>query len=143
LPPGHFGGSSIDAFFTNRLDAAAHPYFQEIATLRVSAHVLIARDGELVQYVPFGKRAWHAGSSSFCGRQRCNDFSIGIELEGTDDTAYEPIQYRRLAALASLLMSAWPTITKARIVGHQYIAPSRKTDPGPTFEWERLFSLIA
>lgn len=142
LPPGHFGGPSIDALFTNRLDAGAHPYFQEIAALRVSAHALIRRDGELVQYVPLGKRAWHAGSSSFCGRGSCNDFSVGIELEGTDDIPYEPVQYRRLAALASLLMSVWPTITKARIVGHQYLAPGRKTDPGPVFDWGRLFSLI-
>lgn len=142
LPPGHFGGSNIDALFTNRLDAGAHPYFREIAALRVSSHALIRRNGELVQYVPLSMRAWHAGSSNFCGRGRCNDFSIGIELEGTDYTPYEPVQYRRLAALASLLMSVWPAITKARIVGHQYIAPGRKTDPGRVFDWGHLFSLI-
>lgn len=142
LPPGHFGGPNIDALFTNRLDPGAHPHFHDIAALRVSSHALIRRDGELVQYVPFRKRAWHAGLSSFCGRERCNDFSIGVELEGTDDIPYEPVQYERLATLASLVMSVWPTITKARIVGHHYIAPGRKTDPGPVFDWGHLFSLI-
>ena len=142
LPPGQFGGADIDALFTNRLDPDAHPYFRQVAALRVSSHVLIRRDGELVQYVPLSKRAWHAGSSRFCGRSRCNDFSVGIELEGTDCLPYEEVQYHRLAELTALLMRVSPAVTKARIVGHQYIAPGRKTDPGPAFDWGHLFALV-
>lgn len=138
LPPGEFGGPWIDALFTNRLDPEAHPYFREIHQLRVSAHLLVRRDGELVQYVPFHRRAWHAGASCYAGRERCNDFSIGIELEGTDDLPYEPIQYARLARVIAALERAYPAISRARIAGHSDIAPGRKTDPGPAFEWARL-----
>ncbi len=142
LPPGEFGGPWVDALFTERLDAHAHPYFTEIAHLRVSAHVLIRRDGEAIQYVAFNHRAWHAGVSCFEGRAACNDFSIGIELEGCDDRAYEDAQYRTLAAIARCLMAAYPGITPQRIVGHSDIAPGRKTDPGPMFDWVRLQRLI-
>lgn len=143
LPPGQFGGPWIDALFTNRLDPDAHPYFREIEGMKVSAHVLIRRDGELVQYVPFHRRAWHAGRSEYCGREQCNDFSIGIELEGADDVPYEPVQYERLAALIDALVSAYPTLSTDRIAGHCDIAPGRKTDPGPEFEWSRLRRLLA
>lgn len=143
LPPGEFGGPYIDALFTNVLDEGAHPYFSEIAGLRVSAHVLIRRDGEVVQYVPFTRRAWHAGVSCFEGRERCNDFSIGVELEGCDDLPYEPVQYRRLAELTRLLMVAFPAITPLRIAGHCDIAPGRKSDPGPCFEWSHFSMLLA
>lgn len=142
LPAGEFGTPFVEDLFCNRLDAAAHPSFAEIAPLRVSAHVLIRRDGELVQFVPFRQRAWHAGESCFGARRACNDFSIGVELEGCDDTPYEPIQYRRLAALAQVLMRAWPGITPQHIVGHNDIAPGRKTDPGPRFDWARLHALL-
>lgn len=142
LPPGEYGGGAIDAFFTNCLDPGAHPYFETIADLRVSAHALIRRDGEIIQYVPFRRRAWHAGASRYGGRSRCNDFSIGIELEGTDEDIYEEAQYRRLAEVARLLMQAWPGITTERIVGHSHIAPGRKTDPGPGFDWNRLRTLL-
>jgi AmpD protein len=142
LPPGEFGGPHIDALFTNCLDANLHPYFQSICGLRVSAHVLIRRDGELVQYVPFQRRAWHAGQSWFGGRQGCNDFSVGVEVEGTDDILYETVQYQRLAELAALLRATWPGINEQRIVGHRDIAPTRRTDPGPTFDWEYLHRLI-
>lgn len=143
LPPGEFGGPWIDALFTNRLDPHAHPYFREIEGREVSAHVLIRRDGELVQYVPFHRRAWHAGSSEYCGRERCNDFSIGIELEGADDVAYEPVQYERLAALIEALVFAYPSLSPEHVAGHCDIAPGRKTDPGPAFEWSRLHRLLA
>lgn len=142
LPPGSFGGSHIEELFTNRLDAAAHPYFAEIAGLEVSAHALIRRDGEVVQFVPFHRRAWHAGQSCFRGRERCNDFSVGIELEGTDDGGYEPAQYRRLASLVRALGAAYPSLLAAPLVGHSDIAPGRKTDPGPGFEWLRLAAVL-
>ena len=135
LPPGEYGGHWIDDLFLNRLDSSAHPYFAEIEGLEVSTHVLIRRDGELVQYVSFDQRAWHAGKSSFDGVERCNDYSIGIELEGTDESPYEPVQYARLAQLACQLMQQYPGITPQRIVGHSDIAPGRKTDPGPAFDW--------
>jgi AmpD protein len=138
LPPNRFGGPYIDALFTNRLDPSADPYFATIAHLRVSAHLLIRRDGELVQYVPFDRRAWHAGASCHDGRERCNDYSIGIELEGADDVPYEPVQYERLAAVTAALMDAYPGLRPARIAGHCDIAPGRKTDPGPAFDWARL-----
>jgi AmpD protein len=143
LPPQRFGGPYIDALFSNTLDPAADPYFAAIAHLRVSAHLLIRRDGELVQYVPFHRRAWHAGNSCHDGRERCNDFSIGIELEGADDVAYEPVQYERLAAVAAALMDAYPGLRPARIAGHCDIAPGRKTDPGPAFDWARLRRALA
>jgi len=142
LPPGQFGGDWIDDLFSNRLDPNADPYFPGIHQLRVSSHLLIRRDGELVQYVPLNKRAWHAGVSSFCGRERCNDYSIGIELEGTDELPYEEVQYRRLAEVVELLMNNYPEITRERIVGHCDIAPGRKTDPGPAFSWEHLAELL-
>jgi len=142
LPPGEFGGPWIDALFTNRLDPSAHPYFQAIAGLRVSAHLLIRRDGERVQYVPFHERAWHAGVSHYGGRERCNDFSIGIELEGSDETPYTDRQYAQLAAVIRALRSAYPTLAPERLAGHADIAPGRKTDPGPAFDWARLHRLL-
>lgn len=138
LPPGEYGGPWIDRLFCSRLDPAAHPYFAEIENLRVSAHVLIRRDGELVQYVPVGQRAWHAGESCHDGRQACNDFSIGIELEGDDDTPFTDTQYAQLSALCVALQQLYSGITPERIVGHSDIAPGRKTDPGPQFDWDRL-----
>jgi AmpD protein len=143
LPPGEFGGPWIDQLFTNQLESDAHPYFREIADLRVSSHLLIRRDGRLVQYVPFSKRAWHAGPSCFQGREACNDFSIGIELEGDDCASYTDLQYTRLAHIVRDLRETFPAITPERIVGHCDIAPERKTDPGPAFDWERLHQLIA
>lgn len=142
LPPGEFGGPWVDALFRNCLDPTAHPYFDRIKDLRVSAHAFIRRDGSLVQYVPFRQRAWHAGPSCFEGRGACNDFSIGVELEGTDDVAYEEAQYRALASLARALMRGYPGITPGRIAGHSEISPGRKTDPGPAFEWGRLRALV-
>ncbi len=143
LPPGEFGGPWIDALFTDRLDLGAHPYFARLAGLRVSSHLLIRRDGAVIQYVPFEARAWHAGASSFAGRERCNDYSVGIELEGTDTLPYADAQYAALAAAARALMQRYPAITTARIAGHSEIAPGRKTDPGPAFEWPRLRAGIA
>jgi AmpD protein len=143
LPPGEFGGCGIDQLFLNALDPDEHPYYRGICHLRVSSHVLISRQGELTQYVPFGQRAWHAGESEHCGRTACNDFSVGIELEGTDDSPYEPIQYRRLARLVRLLRRAYPSLRTADIVGHSHIAPERKTDPGEYFDWALLEKLLA
>ena len=137
LPPGCFGGPWIDRLFTNRLDPRAHPYFVAVAALKVSSHLLVRRDGVVTQYVPFDARAWHAGASRFAGRKRCNDFSIGIELEGTDDRSYTVRQYARLTRLCTQLIAAYPGIDRDRIVGHSDIAPGRKTDPGPHFDWER------
>lgn len=142
LPPGEFGGSDIDALFLNRLNPAAHPYFQKIAELRVSSHVLLRRDGGLIQYVPFVKRAWHAGKSVFLDRENCNDFSIGIELEGADEIPYTSAQYQRLALLTRALMAHYPAITLDRIAGHSDIAPGRKTDPGPAFDWDYYRGLL-
>lgn len=138
LPPGEFGTPHVEALFCNRLDPTLHPYFAEICHLQVSAHLLIRRDGELVQFVPFTHRAWHAGESVFCGRSQCNDFSIGIELEGVDDLFYEDAQYQRLISVLRLLMKTWPEITPGRVVGHSDIAPDRKTDPGTAFDWNRV-----
>ena len=135
LPPGEFGGPWIGDLFLGRLDPEAHPYFAEIASLQVSAHCLIRRDGELVQFVSFDERAWHAGVSEFAGRAACNDFSIGIELEGTDASGYTEAQYRKLSAVSRCLMHHYPDITPERIVGHSDIAPGRKTDPGSGFDW--------
>lgn len=142
LPPGRFGGPHIDHLFTNRLDPAADPFFAEIAGLRVSAHLLIRRDGELVQYVPFHRRAWHAGVSRWAGRERCNDFAVGVELEGTDTEPYAPVQYTQLAAVIRALLAAYPTLDAGRIAGHCDIAPGRKSDPGPAFDWEYLRALL-
>ncbi|MGO1461747.1 MAG: 1,6-anhydro-N-acetylmuramyl-L-alanine amidase AmpD [Marinobacter sp.] len=135
LPPGQFGGHYIEQFFTNCLNPSEHPYFPTIADMRVSAHALILRDGTLVQFVSFLERAWHAGRSCFRGMDECNDFSIGIELEGADDIPYTPEQYRSLANVAAIICSAWPAVTSDRITGHCDIAPGRKTDPGPAFDW--------
>jgi AmpD protein len=143
LPPGEFGGPWIDDLFLARLDPRAHPYFRAIAGVPVSAHLLIRRDGRCIQYVPFGERAWHAGVSSFAGRERCNDFSIGVELEGSDETAFASAQYQALAAATRALMSAYPGIAPERIAGHSDIAPGRKTDPGPHFDWDRYRALLA
>jgi AmpD protein len=136
LPPGQFGGPEIEDFFCNRLDHSAHPYFRTIAGVQVSAHLLIRRDGAVVQFVSLLDRAWHAGRSCFEGREECNDFSIGIELEGTDEIPYTPEQYRKLAEVTNLIMAAWPEITTGRITGHCDIAPGRKSDPGPAFDWQ-------
>lgn len=135
LPPGEFGGPYIDDLFCGRLQPNIHPYFADIYQLQVSAHCLIRRDGEVVQYVPFSQRAWHAGVSSFEGRAQCNDYSVGIELEGTDTLAYTPIQYQQLALITRWLQRRFPAITDARITGHSDIAPQRKTDPGTAFDW--------
>ncbi len=143
LPPGEFGGPWIDRLFTNELPAERHPYFATVCELRVSAHVLISRDGALTQYVAFVNRAWHAGESSHRGREWCNDFSVGIELEGADDVPYAPAQYRALAALVGALGQTWPSLYEADIVGHCDIAPDRKTDPGPSFDWDRLEKLLS
>ena len=142
LPPGKFGGPWIDALFSNTLDSKAHSFFLSIQNLKVSAHVLIRRDGEIVQYVPFHRRAWHAGVSSFQGRKCCNDFSIGIELEGTDTDPYTSDQYHQLATLIQTLRQVYTGIAADRITGHADIAPGRKTDPGPAFDWQRLHALL-
>ncbi len=138
LPPGQFGTEGVTQLFTNTLDPAEHPYYGAIAHLKVSAHALIRRTGEIIQYVPFNRRAWHAGVSSYQGRGVCNDFSIGIELEGTDDSPYEAIQYERLNAVIAALLARYPTLSREHITGHEHIAPGRKTDPGPGFDWSRL-----
>jgi len=139
LPPGEFGGPHIDDLFLGRLDPEAHPYFQEIAGLRVSSHFLIRRDGELVQYVPCELRAWHAGQSQWKGRERCNDFSIGIELEGADDVPFSEPQYATLASLTKAIFDKYGVLD---IAGHSDIAPDRKTDPGPFFDWQRYRAAI-
>lgn len=136
LPPGEFGGPHIDELFCNRLDPAAHPYFAGICELRVSAHLLVRRDGGVVQYVPFDRKAWHAGRSVYAGREECNEFSIGIELEGTDELPYTAAQYRTLAGVTQALLACYPGLARDRITGHADIAPGRKTDPGPSFDWE-------
>lgn len=143
LPPGEFGGPWIDRLFAGDLRPDAHPYFATIAGLRVSAHALIRRDGSVHQFVPFHERAWHAGISAYQGRTACNDFSIGIELEGTDDRAYEATQYASLAALICALLEAYPGLSGDRVVGHSDIAPGRKTDPGLSFDWDRLHAEVA
>ncbi|MBS0613053.1 MAG: 1,6-anhydro-N-acetylmuramyl-L-alanine amidase AmpD [Proteobacteria bacterium] len=142
LPPGKFGGPWIDRLFRNELPEDAHPYFAQVAQLKVSTHVLIRRDGKLVQYVSFNDRAWHAGRSSYLGREGCNDFSIGIELEGTDDRRYTRKQYVKLATLVDALCRVYPTLDRHRVVGHSDVAPGRKTDPGPCFDWPFIRSLI-
>lgn len=142
LPPGEFGGPWINDLFTNQLDPKVHPFFQGIHQARVSSHVLIRRTGEIIQYVPFHQRAWHAGISSYQGRERCNDFSIGIELEGSDFEAFETVQYERLAQLVIALLQTYPSLSREHITGHSDIAPDRKTDPGPYFDWDKFRSLI-
>ncbi|MEO6699584.1 MAG: 1,6-anhydro-N-acetylmuramyl-L-alanine amidase AmpD [Paraperlucidibaca sp.] len=137
LPPGQFGGSYIDKLFTGQLSTQGHPYFAEIAGIEVSAHVLIRRDGELVQYVAFDQRAWHAGKSSYLGRDNCNDYAIGIELEGCDDQPFNDSQYDALNALLAVLAARYPALQGA-VTGHSDIAPGRKTDPGPCFDWSRV-----
>ncbi len=143
LPPGEFGGGHVGALFTNTLDCDAHPSFADLRELHVSAHLLIERDGALTQFVPFAQRAWHAGVSMFEGRANCNDFSIGIELEGTDTLPYTQAQYAHLAAVTRVLMKVFPALTPARIVGHSDIAPCRKTDPGSAFDWTFFRELLA
>ncbi|MCB0412818.1 MAG: 1,6-anhydro-N-acetylmuramyl-L-alanine amidase AmpD [Bdellovibrionales bacterium] len=142
LPPGEFGGTFVQDFFMNQLDYEAHPFFKEIQSLKVSSHLFIRREGELIQFSGFDQRAWHAGLSSFGHRTNCNDFSIGIELEGTDDHPYTDQQYEVLKQVTLCLQKAYPRITKDRIVGHQDIAPGRKTDPGPSFDWDRYLNGI-
>lgn len=139
LPPGQFGGDGVERLFTNTLDAAGHPFYAGVATMRVSAHFLVRRNGALVQFVSCHDRAWHAGVSTWAGRERCNDYSVGIELEGTDTLPYAPAQYRRLAALLRALAQRYPL---AAAVGHSDVAPGRKTDPGPAFDWNRLGRLV-
>lgn len=143
LPPGQFGGECIERLFTNCLDWSEHPFFEEIRGTRVSSHLLVRRCGELVQFVNLGERAWHAGQSCYAGRDNCNDFSIGIELEGTDDEAYTAEQYEVLAAVTRSLLEHYGTLDGSRIVGHSDIAPGRKTDPGPAFDWNKYRSLLA
>lgn len=142
LPPGCYGGSYIEQLFTNCLDPQAHPYFATIHQLEVSSHVLIDRQGNIVQFVPFDARAWHAGVSEYQGRSRCNDFSIGIELEGTDNSAYTADQYHSLAALTRCLLDHYPSLSTQHITGHEHIAPGRKTDPGVCFEWQRFLASV-
>ena len=142
LPPGQFDTQAVERFFCNELDCSEHPYYQEIEGLQVSAHLLIERTGRVVQFVPFNKRAWHAGLSSFEGREQCNDFSIGIELEGTDDQSFTDEQYLQLTEITKKLLSVYPSITPDRIRGHSDIAPGRKTDPGPYFDWDRYLNSL-
>lgn len=142
LPPKEFGQDFVEQFFTGKLNSNAHPYFKTIEHLRVSAHCYIKRSGELVQFVPLSKRAWHAGQSCFNGQKNCNDFSIGIELEGCEDIAYTEHQYQVLAELTKLIQYHYPKITKNNIAGHQDIAPGRKTDPGQSFDWGKFYALI-
>lgn len=138
LPPGEFGGGWIDDLFLNQLDPNAHPYFEAIANLEVSSHLLIRRDGEVLQYVPFHQRAWHAGVSNWQGRERCNDFTVGIELEGCDDQSFEASQYEALVAVIKSLCQTYDGLDYDKITGHEHIAPGRKTDPGPYFDWAQL-----
>jgi AmpD protein len=140
LPPGEYGGPAIEQLFTNQLDPAGHASFAEVAGLRVSAHFLIRRDGELLQFVDVDQRAWHAGVSNWRGRRGCNDFSVGIELEGLPGDAFEPAQYQVLARLLADLAQRWPV---AEVTGHEHVAPGRKTDPGPAFDWPLLAGLVA
>lgn len=140
LPPGEYGGDAIERLFTNRLDPQAHPYFREVAVLRVSAHFLVRRDGAPVQFVPVGRRAWHAGRSRWRGRDRCNDFSVGVELEGTDSAPFEDAQYEVLARIARALRDVLPL---RHVAAHSDIAPGRKTDPGAGFDWRRFLALLS
>ncbi|MGC1522165.1 MAG: 1,6-anhydro-N-acetylmuramyl-L-alanine amidase AmpD [Steroidobacteraceae bacterium] len=143
LPPGEFGGPWIERLFTNSLPAEVHPFFTEVVALRVSSHLVVMRDGFVTQYVKFDDRAWHAGESMYQGRDACNDFSVGVELEGTDSLPYEAAQYDALAEVVAALCLAYPRLSVDRLVGHSDIAPGRKTDPGPAFDWPRARRLIA
>lgn len=143
LPPGEFGTGQIEALFCNRLDCSAHPALADLEGLRVSSHALIERNGAITQFVPFDRRAWHAGVSCFRGAAGCNDYSIGIELEGTDERPYEMAQYQALTAATRALLRAYPALSLGRIVGHLEIAPERKTDPGPSFDWPRYYGGLA
>lgn len=138
LPPGQFNGPYITQLFTNTLDPKEHKFFKEINKLRVSSHLLITRRGEIIQYVPFHQRAWHAGVSAYLGRSICNDFSIGIEMEGTDDMDFEEFQYQSLIKVLKALVNTYPSLDMQHITGHEHIAPGRKTDPGPYFDWHRV-----
>lgn len=142
LPPGQFGGDAIERFFSNCLDHSAHPFYREIEGVEVSAHLLIRRDGSVVQFVPLNRRAWHAGRSCFAGRDNCNDFSVGIELEGTDTCPYTDQQYLSLQQVTLQVQNLFPDITCERITGHSDIAPGRKTDPGPAFDWSRYLNSL-
>ena len=142
LPPGKYGGNEIKDFFLYILDISKHTYFASIKDLKVSAHILIHRTGEILQFVPFHERAWHAGISSYIGRDNCNDYSIGIELEGTDDSEYTNQQYNSLMQITKALLQTYPNLSKDRIVGHSDIAPKRKTDPGSSFKWERFLDSL-
>jgi len=143
LPPGQFGNNFVDQFFTNKLDPNKDPYFEEIYEMKVSSHLFIDREGLLTQFVPFDRAAWHAGVSEFKGRDNCNEFSIGIELEGTDDLEYSSNQYKTLIEVTKALMEAYPNISENNIVGHQDIAPVRKTDPGEAFDWDLYKSSLS
>lgn len=143
LPPNEFGGPYIEQLFTNCLNPDAHPYFQDVCHLKVASHLLIRRDGEVIQFVPFHKRAWHAGESCYKDRTRCNDFSIGIELEGADDFPYEDVQYEKLIEISHNLLQTYTGLRPDRIVGHSDIAPGRKTDPGAAFDWDRYRTGLA
>ena len=142
LPPGSFGGDWVQRLFTNTLPPEPHPFFASIQGLKVSSHLYIRRDGEIVQFVPFHARAWHAGASVWRHRVACNDFSIGIELEGHDEVSYEDVQYRQLAGALQALCRAYGTLSPAAVTGHSDIAPGRKTDPGPAFDWGRLWAIL-
>ena len=142
LPPGEFSGDYIEDFFCNQLDCSLHPYFKQIEKLRVSAHILIKRNGDVVQFVDFDQRAWHAGVSTWNNRDKCNDFSIGIELEGTDDVPFADEQYQALVETTLQIQALYPMIENHHIVGHSDIAPGRKTDPGPCFDWNRFRQAI-
>ncbi|MDN3638995.1 1,6-anhydro-N-acetylmuramyl-L-alanine amidase AmpD [Simiduia curdlanivorans] len=142
LPPDNFGGTDVEALFLNKLDWAAHPYYREIEGLQVSAHFYIKRSGQLLQFVPLNRRAWHAGQSVFEGVANCNDYSIGVELEGSDHVPFTDVQYDQLGQLTQAIRALYPNITRARITGHSAISPGRKTDPGPHFDWPRYLSLI-
>jgi len=142
LPPGEFGGDQIEALFLNHLDWDAHPYFDQLRGLEVSAHLLLRRDGQLVQFVPFNERAWHAGESAFRGAGKCNDYSIGIELEGEDETSYDDRQYRVLPSVLVALFEAYPGLGARKLAGHCDISPGRKSDPGTAFDWLRLYDAL-
>lgn len=142
LPPGEFGGDCVEKLFCNTLDHSSHPSFSDLEGLEVSAHVFIRRDGEIIQFVPFNERAWHAGQSIFDGRENCNDYSIGVEVEGADNISYTINQYQQLALLSTCLMRHYPGINSDRIKGHCHVAPGRKTDPGPAFDWVLFQSLL-
>lgn len=142
LPPSHFNNSYVEHFFMGKLNPNDHPYFKTIQHLKVSSHIFIRRDGSVIQFVPFDKRAWHAGISSYKGKESCNDFSIGIELEGVDDITYEKEQYTALIKLTNALIKEYPLLNKSAIVGHSEIAPNRKTDPGKAFDWNLYLSML-